>query len=89
MITDRHINAPGHGRSTIDGIILYDKTYLKQKMRMIGTEDSKNENMRINAAYMICDKNQEFKFKRFAEECFKVCLFENSKTCVKGLLKHN
>ena len=58
-------------------------------MCMIGTEESNNESMIINADYMICDKNQEFKFKRFSEECFKVCLFENSKTCVKGLLKHN
>ena len=38
---------------------------------------------------MICENNKEFKFKRFSEECFKLCSNENIKACVKYGLKHN
>ena len=62
------IHAPGHLRSKIYDINGADKIYLKQKMCMIGTEESNNESMIINADYMICDKNQEFKFTSFSEE---------------------
>ena len=34
---------------------------------MIGTEESNDESMRMNAASMICDKNKEFIFKGFYE----------------------
>ena len=44
--------------------------------------------MRMNVASMICDKNKEFKFKSFSEECFKLCLSYNSKTAVKYGLNH-
>ena len=52
------INATGHGRSKIDGINGSDKIYLKQKMYMIGTEESNDKSMRINSASMICDKDK-------------------------------
>ena len=44
---------------------------------MIGTEKSNNESMIMNAASIICDTNQDFKFKSFAEECFRLCYYEN------------
>ena len=56
---------------------------------MIGTEKPNNEIMRMNAASMICDKNQEFKFESFSKERLKLCLYENMKTGVKCGLKHN
>ena len=55
---------------------------------MIGTEESNNETMRMNAYSIICDKNKEFKFKGFSEECFKMCSCENIQTGVKGELIH-
>ena len=42
VIPDRFIKSPGHGRSKIYGINGSDKTYLKQKMLMIVTEESNN-----------------------------------------------
>ena len=56
---------------------------------MIGTEESHNESMIMNAASRICDNNQGFNFKSFPEECFKLRTFENIQTGVKGGLKHN
>ena len=39
---------------------------------------------------MICDKNQEFKFKGFSEEWFKLCSYKNRQTGVRGeFIKHN
>ena len=40
LIIDIWIIAPGHGKSKIDGINEAVNTYLKQKMYMIGTEES-------------------------------------------------
>ena len=56
------INGPGHGRSKIGCINGSKNTYLKQKMCMVGIEESNNENTILNAASDICDNNQEFKF---------------------------
>ena len=61
----------------MDGINVSDKMYLKQKMCMIGTEEYNYKITIMSAASMICDKNKEFKFKSFAEECFKLCSYEN------------
>ena len=44
-------------------------------MCMIGTEESNNKSMRMNAASVICDNNKEFKFKSFAKKCFKLCSY--------------
>ena len=38
VIIYKIINHPGHGRIKIDGINGDNKTYLKQKMCMVGTE---------------------------------------------------
>ena len=59
---DRCINYPGHGTSKIYCINGANKTYLSKNMCIIGTEESNNESIRMNAASMICDKNKEFKF---------------------------
>ena len=67
VIIDKYINAPCHERSKKNGSNISDKTYLKQKMCMIGTEEYNNESMRINEASMICDKSKEVKFKCFVE----------------------
>ena len=45
--------------------------------------------MIINAAYMICDKNQEFKLKTFAEECFRLCYYDNKQNDIKVRLNCN
>ena len=57
-IIDICINNPGRVRIKIDVINGSDKTYLKQKMCMIRTEESINESIIINADSMICDKNK-------------------------------
>ena len=44
--------------------------------------------MIVNAASMICDKNKEFEFKRFSEECIKLFSSENGYRGLKGLIKH-
>ena len=54
---------------------------------MIGTEASNNERIGINASYIICDKNQEFKFKLFPKNA--IFSYENRQTGVKCGLKHN
>ena len=51
---------------------------------IIGTEESNNERTKIHADSIICDKNKEFKFKCFDEECFKLFSYENRQTGVKG-----
>ena len=51
------------GEAKIDGIDGSDKEYQKQKMWMIGTEESNNESMTMSSYSMICDKEKEFKFK--------------------------
>ena len=58
MIIYRCINSPFHDGIKIDGINGYDKTYLKQKMCMMVTEESNDKSTIINASSMICDKNQ-------------------------------
>ena len=68
MIVDRFVNYPGHGRRKIDSISGLKKTYLKQKMCMIGTEEYNNESTIMNAASIIYDKNKEFKTRSFAED---------------------
>ena len=62
VIIYRYIYDPFRGRSQIDVINGYEKTYLRQKMCMIGTEESNNKSMRMNAALMICDKIKGLKF---------------------------
>ena len=62
VIINRCINAPGHGRSKIYGIIGSYKAYLRQIILIIGTEESNNENKRMNETPMICEKNKEFKY---------------------------
>ena len=57
-MVDWWINSPGHGRSKIDDINGFGNTSLKQKMCMIGTEESNNEIMITNASSMICDENK-------------------------------
>ena len=52
------INTPGHGNRKTYGINGYYKTYLKQKLCMIGTEEYNNGSMRMNSASMICDNNK-------------------------------
>ena len=56
---------------------------------MIGTEESNNESMIINAGSIICDKNKQIKYNFFSEQCFKLCSYENGKTGVKCGLKTN
>ena len=56
---------------------------------MIVNEEYNNKSMRTNADSMICDKNQEFKFKSFAKEYFNLCSCENRKTGVKCGLNQN
>ena len=56
---------------------------------MIVTEESNNEILRMNSDSTICDKNQEFKFNGFAEECFNFCSYRNGKTGLTGGLKNN
>ena len=63
---DRSINSPGCGRRKIDSINRADTTYFKKKC-LIGTLESNNKSMIINAASMISDNNKEFKFKSFSE----------------------
>ena len=58
VIIGRCINDPGCGKSKIDGINVSNKIYLKQKMCMIGTEESNNKSMIINAYLIMCDKNK-------------------------------
>ena len=55
---DRCTTSPGHGIIKIDYIKVSDKSCLGQKMCMIGTEESINESIIINADSMICDKNK-------------------------------
>ena len=62
----RCINAPGYDKIKIYGINGPNKTYLKNKF-MIGNEESNNESMKIYADSMICDTNQELKFRKFSE----------------------
>ena len=50
------INAPGHGRSKIYGIHGSGKSYLRQKMCMIGTKQANNKVMIMNVASMIWKK---------------------------------
>ena len=45
--------------------------------------------MRMRSVTMICDREKGFHFKSFAEECFKLCSYENVYTGVKGGLNHN
>ena len=58
-------------------------------MYIIDTENYNIESMRINAASIICDNNKSFKFDFFAEECFKLCSYQNWQTGVKCGLKNN
>ena len=44
----------------IDGINIYDKSYLRQKMSIMGTEEVNNEIMRMNAVSMIGDRGNFF-----------------------------
>ena len=46
---DKFIDSPGHDRRKIDGTNGSNKTYLKQNMCMIGTEESNNKIIRMNA----------------------------------------
>ena len=48
-----------------DGINGSYKTYLR-KMCMMGTEESNNESMRMNAPPMICDNNKKIKSNCFS-----------------------
>ena len=82
------IDDPGRGRIKIYGINRSNKTYFKKTICMIVTEESNKYIMRMNSASMICEKNQELKFKMFAEECFKLCSYRNRKTRVKVGLNH-
>ena len=50
VIIDRCIHSSGRGRINVDVIHGYDKSYLRQKMFMIGTEESNNDIMMMNAA---------------------------------------
>ena len=49
LIIDKCINDLFHGRIKIYGINGYNKTYLKQNMCIIGTEESNNESVRMNS----------------------------------------
>ena len=82
MIVDRFINYPGHERRKIDSINGPKKTYLKQKMCMIGTEESNNESTIMNADSIIYDKNKELKTRIFAEDWLNLCSYGNMKTGV-------
>ena len=44
---------------------------------MLVTEESYNEIMRMNAASMICDRKNDFRFKSFVEEFIKFFSYEN------------
>ena len=44
---------------------------------MIGTEGANNEITRMNAASMICDRKNDFRFKSFVEEFIKFFSYEN------------
>ena len=70
------INAPGHGRSKIYGIHGSGKSYLRQKMCMIGTKQANNKVTIMNVASMICEKNKVFRLT-FSEVCIKLCYSEN------------
>ena len=89
VVIDICINYPGHSRGKIDGINIFKKSYLRQKMGMIVTEETKNESIRNNAASMIGEKNKELKFISFAEIFIKLCSSENIQMSVNGVLNHN
>ena len=57
-ITDIFINATGNGRIKIDGINGSRKSYLGEKMCMIGSEESNNERTIMNSASMIGKKKK-------------------------------
>ena len=52
-------------------------------MGIIGTGEYNNEIIRMNSASMIYDKNKEFRFSFFAEECIKLCYYDNIHIGVK------
>ena len=58
VIIYRWINATDHGTRKMDGINGFNQKYLKQRMCMIGTEESNNKSTKMNAASMICGKNK-------------------------------
>ena len=60
LVIDMWINSPSHERMKIDGINRYDKSYLRQKMSIMGTEEVNNEIMRMNAVSMIGDRGTFF-----------------------------
>ena len=62
---------------------------IKTKMYMLGTKESNNERIKTNAASMICDKNKEFKFKSFAEDCFNFFSYQGREIVVKVILEYN
>ena len=77
MIIYSWINYPGHGRSKMYGINEYEKSYLRQRKSMLGTEESNNKSDRMNAYSMIYKNNKKLKFKKTSLECIKLCSFEN------------
>ena len=79
VIIDICINDQGHGRNKIYCINGSDKTYLKQKICIKGTEEWNKEITRMNAASMICDNNQGFKFNIFLKNASSSVLLKIGK----------
>ena len=61
-------------------MILWILQEIHLKKCMIVTEEYNNESMRMNEDSMICENNKEFKFKRFSEQCFKLCSYKYRKS---------
>ena len=57
LIIDICINAPGRGLKYIN-MVLMDTARLETNMCIIGTEESNNEDIIINAASIACEKDQ-------------------------------
>ena len=53
VVIDICINYPGHSRGKIDGINIFKKSYLRQKMGMIGVKIT-----RVADEVMECDKTE-------------------------------
>ena len=60
IITDRTINATGHGKNVVDGLNAMEKPYLKGEMQLIGKLES---NYTTNIAMLTSDsKDVSIKF---------------------------
>ena len=65
VVIDRCINNSRQGIRKIYGINGSEKSYVIQKMFIMGTKEAKNESTRANEASMIYDTNKKYIFNFF------------------------